>query len=84
MDTRGIGLLEVLWKFIDSIINTQLKTDVDFHDILHVFYANRGMGAAIMELNMYQELAIIDQYPLLLLHLDLSKAYETLERRLLL
>ena len=53
-DTRSIGLLEVLWKLVESIIDTWIKTTVMFHDILHGFIACRGTGKAIMELKMAQ------------------------------
>ena len=51
-----------------------------FHDVPHIFRANRGTGTTIMQLNMAQEIASIDQDPLLMVLLDLSKEYETLDR----
>ena len=83
-NTEGIGLLEVLWKVIKNIIDTQVNTDVQFYEVLIGFCAFQLMGTAIMELNMYHELAIIDQYPLLLVFVDLSKSYDTLDCGLLL
>ena len=44
------------------------------------FRYRRGMWAAIMELNITQELANIYQDPLFLLLLDLRKAYETVDQ----
>ena len=38
------------------------------------------MGTARMELKLAQELASLDQYPLLLVFLDLSKAYDNLDQ----
>ena len=80
MDTWGIGLLQVLWKVADAIINTRVKTAVNFHGVLHGFRVHHGMGKAIMDLNMAQYLSRIDQDPLLLLLLDLRKAYDMLDR----
>ena len=40
----------------------------------------RVMGMATLELTIYQELSIIDQEPLLLMFLDLIKAYDTLDQ----
>ena len=36
-DYRGIVLVEFVWHFIAAIINTQLKSTVNFCDTLHVF-----------------------------------------------
>ena len=41
-DTQGIGLLEVLWKVIEDIIDTLIKKEVMFHEALHRFCAGRG------------------------------------------
>ena len=49
------------------------------HEVLHGFRDIKGTVAAIMELNLAQELASIDQSPLLLVFLDLRKSYDTVE-----
>ena len=36
-DYRGIGLLEISWKVIESIINQRITSKVKFHDALHGF-----------------------------------------------
>ena len=54
------------------------------HSVLHGFRAGGEIGAAIMELNFYQELASIDQDPLFLLFLDLRKSYDTVDQERLL
>ena len=41
-DFRGIGLVEVLWKAITSLLNHQLTAVISFHDTLHGFWAGRG------------------------------------------
>ena len=69
----GIGLLEVILKVVEAIIDTQINMVVMFHSVLHLFCASRGMGTAIMELNMAHELTIIYQYPLLLVFLYLRE-----------
>ena len=78
--TWGIGLLEVMWKVVEEGIYTRIKTVVKFHDVLHGFCACRGRGAATMELKLAQELVSVDQYPLFLVFLYLSKAHENLDR----
>ena len=53
-DTRGIGLLEVIWKVAETVIDTRIKAVVQFHDVLHGFHAWRGMGTTIIELKLSQ------------------------------
>ena len=36
-DYRGIGLLEIGWKVIESIINQWMTSKVIFHNVLHGF-----------------------------------------------
>ena len=43
VETRGIGLIEVLWKVVTSIIDTRIKMVVVFQDILHGIHTIRGM-----------------------------------------
>ena len=78
--SRGINLLEVLWKVVEAIIDTRIKIVGKFHGVLHGFHASRSTGMAIMELKMEQDLASIYQYPLFLEFLDLRKGYDTLHR----
>ena len=33
-NTRGIGLLEVIQKLVEAVINTIIKVTVEFHDVL--------------------------------------------------
>ena len=35
MGTSGIGMLEVLWKVVEEIIDTQINMVVTFHNILN-------------------------------------------------
>ena len=50
------------------------------HNILNRFRDGKGTGTDIMELNLAQENASLDQYPLLLVFLDLRKSYGTVDR----
>ena len=59
-DTRGVGLIEVMWKVVYSIVDTRINTIVTFHDVLYGFCACRGTGTDIIEINMAQYLASID------------------------
>ena len=42
--TRGIGLLEMLWKIVKAIIDTCLWDSIQFHNLLHKFCVGRGIG----------------------------------------
>ena len=77
-DTREIGMIEILWKVVEAIIKTNIKTVVTFQNVLHGFRIRRGTGTAIMENNMAQDLSSIDQDPLFLVFLYLRKAYDNL------
>ena len=47
-NTRGIGLLETMWKVVEALIDTSLRSITQFHDVLHGFWSRRGTGTAIM------------------------------------
>ena len=83
-NTWGIGNLEVLWKVVETIIDTRIKAVVIFHDVLHGLFSNRVTGMAIMDLNTAQEFVIIDQDPLLMVLIDIREAYDTLYRIIIL
>ena len=83
-DTKDIGLLDTLWKVVEVIINICLRASLQMHDVLHRFRAGRGTGTAIMELKLTHDITSIDQDPLFLVFLDLSKAYDTVDRNRLL
>ena len=78
--TRGIGLLDTIWKVVEALINTHLRASLQMHYVLHGLRSGRGTGAAIMVLKLAQELASIDQEPLFLVFLDLRNAYDTVDQ----
>ena len=51
-DTKGIGMLEVVWKVVEAVINTRIKLVFQFHDVLHGFFAGRETRTTIMELKL--------------------------------
>ena len=77
-DIRGISLLEVIWKVVEAVIDTLIKTVVQFRDVFHGVLAGREAGTAIMELKPAQELETVDQYPLLSVLIFLIKSYTNL------
>ena len=70
-DTRGIGLLESLWKVVEVIIDTCLRASVRLQNVLHGLRAGRGTGTNTLELNLAKELVSVDQDPPFLVFLDL-------------
>ena len=81
---RGIGLLEISWKVIESIINRRIADKVTFHNALHGFRARRGTGTACIEAKLLQQLSKMVQKTLHFIFLDLRKAYDTVNRERLL
>ena len=80
IDTQGIGLLETLWNVMDAIIDTCLRSRIQFHDVIHGFRAGRGTGTSTMELKLSQYFSRVDQYSFFLVFLKLRKSYNTVDR----
>ena len=79
-ELRGIGLVEFLWKAISGIINRRLSSSIQFHDALHGFCALRGVGTTTLEANLLQQIIAMRDTVLHAIFLDLSKAYDALDR----
>ena len=79
-NTRGIGLLETLWKVVEALIDTRLRASLQFHYVLHGFRAGIGMGTAIIKLKLSPELSSVYHEPLFLVFLQLRKAYNNVYR----
>ena len=79
-DYRGIGLVEVMWKVVAVILNSRFTSFITFHDVLHGFRAGRGTGTATLEANLLQQLAAMREEVLYVIFLDLTKAYDALDR----
>ena len=60
---------------VEAVINTQIKSVVQFHDVLQDFCAGREMMTAIIELKLAQELVSVDHDSLFLVLLDLGKVH---------
>jgi hypothetical protein len=78
--SRGICLLEVVLKFVSSIINSRLKADIQFCDALHGFLEKRDTGTATMEAKLRMQLSHIQQKTLYKIYIDFRKAYDALDR----
>jgi Reverse transcriptase (RNA-dependent DNA polymerase) len=77
---RGIGLLETIWKLVTSIIDGRLKAAVEFQPEIHGFCAERGTGTAILCDKLLKQSAMVKGESLKQVYLDLSKAYDNLDR----
>ena len=77
---RGIGLVKVTWKVVAVILHHRLTAGINFHDALHGFREGRGTGTATLEDKLLQQLAAMMEEVLLLIFLDLTKAYDALDR----
>ena len=80
-DLRGIGLIEVLWKAITSIIKHWLMAAISFRATLHGFWSGKGMGTTALEYKLIQQLMSMRGAVLLEIFLDLRKAYDALDRK---
>ena len=77
---RGIGLVEVTWKVVAVILHRRLTTGLQLHDALHGFREGRGTGTATLEAKLLQKLAAMREEVLYMIFLDLTKAYDALDR----
>ena len=60
---------------VEALIDNHIRSNIQFNDVLHGFREGRGTGMAIMDLKLAQELSRVYNKPLLLVLLDLQKAY---------
>ena len=72
--------MKVMWKVVAVILNFRLTSSITFHDVLHGFRAGRGTGTATLEAKLLQQLAAMREEVLYVIFLDLTKAYEALDR----
>ena len=77
---RGIGLVEVTWKLMTVILHRRLTTGLQLHDVLHGFREGHGTGTATLKAKLLQQLAAMREEVLYVIFLDLTKAYDALDR----
>ena len=77
---RGIGLVEVTWKVVAVILHRRLTAGIKVHDALHGFREGCGTGTATLEAKLLQHLAAMREEVLYMIFLDLTKAYDALDR----
>ena len=76
----GIVLLEVCYKVLSTIILMQIEDGIKWHPGIHGFRHRRGTGTCILEAKLRMQLASSLCQPLCQIILDLSKAYDMLNR----
>ena len=77
---RWIGLVEVTWKVVAVILQLRLTAGIKFHNELHSFREGRGTGTASLEAKLLQQLAAMREEVLYVIFLNLTKAYDALDR----
>ena len=77
-DFRGIGLVEVLWKVVASLLNRRLMSAIKYQNELHGFRAGRGTGNAALEDKNIQQLMDMREAVLFKVFLDLQNPYNAL------
>ncbi len=77
---RGISLLETIWKLITTIIHTRLGNDITFHPDMHGFLPKQGCSTACMEAKLQMQIMHRIGKPLYQIFIDVSKAYDGLDR----
>ena len=76
----GIGLVDTIWKFCTSIVNSRTQSSIVLHDVLHSFQHERGSVTEIMEAKIEQQLTGIVHEPLFRVSIYVKKAYNSLDR----
>ena len=69
-----------MWKVVAEIFHRQLMTAITYHDFLYGFQSGCVTGTATLEAKLLQQLAAMREEVLYVIFLDLTKAYDTLDR----
>ena len=77
---RGIGLVEVMWRVVATILNCRFTASMTYHDFLLGFRVGHGTGTTTLKTKLIQQLAALREEVLYVIFLDLHKAYEALDR----
>ena len=76
---QDIGLLEPIWKVLEQVMDLRPEK-IKLHDSLHGCLAGRGTGTGIIEANLAQQLAHLEQASLFGVFIDLKKAFGAMDR----
>ena len=78
-DFQEIGLFEVLWKAIASLLHCQVTAAISSHDIIHRFQGGQGTGTASLEAKLLQQLTAMTGAVLFKVFLYLRKSFGALD-----
>jgi hypothetical protein len=76
---RGVALLEAAQKLVSAVINERIQAAVTFHDGVHSV-KGRSCSTAIIEAKLEMQLAETEGTVFHQIFLDLTKAYDTVDR----
>ena len=77
---REIGLVEVMCKVLEKILNLRITASITYHNFLHGFRAGRGTGTITLKSKLLQQLSTLREEVLYVIFIDLHKAYDDLDR----
>ena len=60
-DFLGVGLIKVLWKTVNRLLNYQFTAEIKFHDVLHNFWLVLGAGTTTPEAKLLQQLMVMKE-----------------------
>ena len=63
-----------------GILNRRFTASITYHDALHGFREGRGTGTATLEFKLLHELSALREEGLYVIFLDLTKAYDALDK----
>ena len=72
--------MEVMRKVLAAILNRRFTSSITYHDAFHGFRAGRGTGTTTLEAKLLQQLVAMREEVLCVIFLDLTKAYDALDR----
>ncbi len=75
---HGISLLELIWKVLEKMMDLRLEA-ILLNDSLHGCLASCGTGTGIIEANLVQQLAHLEQMPFFGVFIDLRKAFDAMD-----
>ena len=76
---RGIGIVKVLWKAIESLLNCQVMAPISFQDTIHRFRVGLGIKNANLKANLLQQPTAMREAFLFKVSLDLWNTYDAVD-----
>ena len=79
-DYRIIGLVEVVWKAVEVILNHRFTASTTYRASFHRFWEGRGMGTSTLKVKLLHQVTAMREAVLHTIFLELHKAYNSLDR----